>query len=195
MLVVPLGRRARRRRRCSTCPPLRCISPARVREPGTAAPSRAEPPYALAICSHRLHICREFGDRRELCRVRLAAEQQPAASFRVRLVFRRRCWSCTAPAGAGACADVGRPCRPASSLGIVSFYQAANIKRLLSRETVNFTDREEKEAFRKDIETKVGLVPFLDTTDGKSMMNLYVQKYMSDTTKMAIQNKRSGMPE
>ncbi len=77
----------------------------------------------------------------------------------------------------------------------ITMDQAANIKRLLSRETVNFTDREEKEAFRKDIETKVGLVPFLDTTDGKSMMNLYVQKYMSDTTKMAIQNKRSGMPE
>ena len=57
------------------------------------------------------------------------------------------------------------------------------------------SDRDEKETFRKDIETKVGLVPFLDTTDGQSMQDLYVEKYMSDTTKMAIQNKRRGMPE
>ena len=77
----------------------------------------------------------------------------------------------------------------------ITMDQAANLMKLLKREPANFTDREEKDEFRKEIETKVGLVPFLDMTDGQSMQNLYVKKYMSDTTKMAIQNKRRGMPE
>ena len=71
--------------------------------------------------------------------------------------------------------------------------QAANLLRLLKRQTANFTDREEKDQFRKDIETKVGLVPFLDNTDAKTMQSLYIKKYMSDTTLMALKSR--GMPE
>jgi hypothetical protein len=67
--------------------------------------------------------------------------------------------------------------------------QAASLMRLLKRETVNGTDRQEKEKFSRDITTKTGLTPFLDANDGKSMQQMYVQNYMSDITKMALQNK------
>tara|TARA_B100000945_G_scaffold318631_1_gene323919 strand:+ start:549 stop:1028 length:480 start_codon:yes stop_codon:yes gene_type:complete len=75
----------------------------------------------------------------------------------------------------------------------ITMDQAANLLRLLKRQTANFTDREEKDQFRKDIETKVGLVPFLDNTDAKTMQSLYIKKYMSDTTLMALKSR--GMPE
>lgn len=67
--------------------------------------------------------------------------------------------------------------------------QASSLMRLLKREAVNGSDRQEKAKFSKDITTKVGLTPFLDANDGKSMQQLYVQNYMSDVTKMALQNR------
>lgn len=68
--------------------------------------------------------------------------------------------------------------------------QAANLMSLLKRPPVNGSDREEKEQFQKDISKKEGLMPFLDANDGKTMQQLYIQKYMSDTTKMAMSNRR-----
>ena len=68
--------------------------------------------------------------------------------------------------------------------------QAANLMSLLKRPPVNGTDRQEKEQFQKDISKKEGLMPFLDANDGKTMQQLYIQKYMSDTTKMAMSNRR-----
>ena len=67
--------------------------------------------------------------------------------------------------------------------------QAANLMSLLKRPPVNGTDRQEKEQFQKDISKKAGLTPFLDANDGKTMQQLYVSKYMSDTTKMALSNR------
>lgn len=68
--------------------------------------------------------------------------------------------------------------------------QAANLMSLLKRPPVNGSDRQEKEQFQKDISKKEGLMPFLDANDGKTMQQLYIQKYMSDTTKMAMSNRR-----
>lgn len=67
--------------------------------------------------------------------------------------------------------------------------QAANLMSLLKRPPVNGTDRQEKQQFQKDISKKQGLTPFLDANDGKTMQQLYVSKYMSDTTKMALSNR------
>lgn len=67
--------------------------------------------------------------------------------------------------------------------------QAANLMSLLKRSPVNGTDRMEKQQFQKDISKKDGLTPFLDANDGKTMQQLYIQKYMSDTTKMALGNR------
>jgi len=64
--------------------------------------------------------------------------------------------------------------------------QAANLMSLLKRPPVNGTDTEEKKQFQRDISKKDGLMPFLDANDGKTMQQLYVTKYMSDTTKMAL---------
>ena len=67
--------------------------------------------------------------------------------------------------------------------------QAANLMSLLKRPPVNGTDRMEKEQFQKDISKKDKLMPFLDANDGKTMQQLYIQNYMSDTTKMALGNR------
>lgn len=67
--------------------------------------------------------------------------------------------------------------------------QAASLMNLLKRSPVNGSDRQEKAKFSKDLTTKVGIAPFLDANDGKSMQQVYIQKYMSDATKMALQNK------
>ena len=67
--------------------------------------------------------------------------------------------------------------------------QAANLMSLLKRPPVNGTDRQEKEQFQRDISKKDGLMPFLDANDGKTMQQLYIQNYMSDTTKMALGNR------
>ena len=67
--------------------------------------------------------------------------------------------------------------------------QAANLMSLLKRPPVNGTDRQEKEQFQRDISKKDKLMPFLDANDGKTMQQLYIQNYMSDTTKMALGNR------
>ena len=67
--------------------------------------------------------------------------------------------------------------------------QAANLMSLLKRPPVNGTDTEEKKQFQKDISKKDGLMPFLDANDGKTMQQLYIKKYMSDITKMALGNR------
>ena len=67
--------------------------------------------------------------------------------------------------------------------------QAANLMSLLKRPPVNGTDTEEKKQFQRDISKKEGLMPFLDANDGKTMQQLYIQKYMSDITKMALGNR------
>ena len=67
--------------------------------------------------------------------------------------------------------------------------QAANLMSLLKRPPVNGADTEEKKQFQRDISKKDGLMPFLDANDGKTMQQLYIQKYMSDTTKMALGNR------
>ena len=67
--------------------------------------------------------------------------------------------------------------------------QAANLMSLLKRPPVNGTDTEEKKQFQRDISKKDGLMPFLDANDGKTMQQLYIQKYMSDITKMALGNR------
>lgn len=67
--------------------------------------------------------------------------------------------------------------------------QAANLMSLLKRPPVNGTDRQEKEQFQKDISTTKGIKPFLDANDGKTMQQLYIQNYMSDTTRMALGNR------
>ena len=68
--------------------------------------------------------------------------------------------------------------------------QAANLMSLLKRPVVNGTDKQEKEQFQRDISKTQGIKPFLDANDGKTMQQLYIQKYMSDTTKMALGNRR-----
>jgi len=71
--------------------------------------------------------------------------------------------------------------------------QANALMQLLKRSPVNGSDRQEKAKFSKDITTKVGLTPFLDANDGKSMQQYYIANYMSSSTKMALQNRSSNV--
>ena len=59
----------------------------------------------------------------------------------------------------------------------ITMDQASTLMALLKREPRNYIDREEKNRFRDEIQTSPGLNPFLDAGDGKSMQQVFVQKY------------------
>lgn len=66
----------------------------------------------------------------------------------------------------------------------VNFDQASILKQLLQMGSVNGLDKQNQERFRDDIQTKAGLVPFLDVNDGKSMQMLYLEKYGEEKLKV-----------
>lgn len=69
----------------------------------------------------------------------------------------------------------------------VTMDQAATLLMLLKLSPVNGMDRQNHEKFRDDIQTKAGLVPFLDANDGKSIQMLYLEKYGQERLKVMRQ--------